>query len=210
MILHDFSGVQIGDIFEYFKTDLYNHMDHIIYGLGMTKSSSCYPHLDNQLYDFYYIETNDSIKIFNPDAMKSYNDIVLFCNNISSNDVSKITERNTQIIMFQINKMIDNDKRIILVILPAILKKIYMNKIDFIDHNEYNFIKLRCTNDLLFDKNNIYDIVCKIYMNEIQRIEHFYNIDFNKNQCCEFLKLYQINDLMKDIKNLFSICNNFF
>ena len=65
-IYNDFSGRENKLLAEYFDDDICEHLDHIIYGLGLREYFGCYLDLtDKCCYHPYYIDENGFIKLFN-------------------------------------------------------------------------------------------------------------------------------------------------
>jgi hypothetical protein len=65
-IYHDFSGRNNRLLAEYFDADIKNHLDHIIYGLGLREDVGCYVDLtDLSSYHPVYRSAQGALKLFN-------------------------------------------------------------------------------------------------------------------------------------------------
>lgn len=65
-VYNDFTGRDNRILAEYFDEDIGEHLDHIIYGLGLREYYGCYVDLTDQcLYHPYYIDEHGVLKLFN-------------------------------------------------------------------------------------------------------------------------------------------------
>jgi len=65
-IYHNFTGRDNRLLAEYFDNELKEHLDHIIYGLGMREDFGCYFDLTSEASFYpYYFDERGSIKLFN-------------------------------------------------------------------------------------------------------------------------------------------------
>ena len=65
-VYHNFTGRNNRFLAEFFDEELKDHLDHIIYGLGLREDLGCYFDLtDVCSYHPFYIDTNNHIKLFN-------------------------------------------------------------------------------------------------------------------------------------------------
>jgi hypothetical protein len=66
-IFHDFTGRKNQLLAEYFDGDLREHLDHIVYGLGLREDFGCYFDLtDPCSYHPFYRTATGALKLFNP------------------------------------------------------------------------------------------------------------------------------------------------
>ena len=95
LIYHDFTGRENRLLAEYFDDDLSNHLDHIIYGLGLREDVGCYIDLTSPCsYQPFYLNRENKLRFFNVYNNKNNNNK----NNNTKYDANMICDHNNKII----------------------------------------------------------------------------------------------------------------
>lgn len=175
-IIHDFSGNNICRLGEFFEEKIKDHLDHIIYGIGIRRDDGCFPTLTEQEYLFAYYK-DKSIKIFNPYCFED--DIDKAYNFIENHGIDERLGR------LHVAQMIKNKKEYIANVLMVIFRQSWMlckgekpiiNK----EWENVNIILKYKIN--LFDlyKNGQYDTILCIVMDILRK--EMYNICKNNDK----------------------------
>jgi hypothetical protein len=191
-IYNDFSGRENKLLAEYFDDDICEHLDHIIYGLGLREYFGCYLDLtDKCSYHPYYIDENGFIKLFNIYyyiVNERLDMIDRFTHNDNDNDIlNKHINKVSQLIKYELTSVMLQSLRVAFRLRygqPISEYDSETQKFHFLSGNK----KTICLS-LLNDKN--YDILYEYLMNEfgkkINVFSNLKNLDISGREILNFI-----------------------
>jgi hypothetical protein len=197
-VYHNFTGRNNRFLAEFFDEELKDHLDHIIYGLGLREDLGCYFDLtDVCSYHPFYIDTNNHIKLFNIyyyiineklDLLKS--DIhSKFNNNTFHSIFNSHMEQMLLIVKHELNN-------VTLQALRTVFRLITGEEVQQFDKDVTNFI---CFNyekrnkfvNLITNKNytELYDFLLTEFGKKLDIVAIFKGLDISGREILEFITL---------------------
>jgi hypothetical protein len=85
VVVDDFTGKNISDVAFYYDNILKEHIDHIVYGIGVRNDGGCYKNLSDYKHRFIYLITNDGIKVYN-----CFNKYIKYSDTDTDTDINKL------------------------------------------------------------------------------------------------------------------------
>lgn len=180
-VFNDFSGVIMSNIAlvhdKTLKDINYNHLNHVIYGLGTRKDGGCNFDLTLPECDFVYDITSNGIKVFNPFYNTCHdNDILKSLMYLAEMpDATEKHKRDCLIVMSQIEELIKYKRKIILYEIMTLVRQ--FGKL-LKDPSQIDKKSIRV--------NNLYILFTyKINLEELYKNEKYFDIFYH---CVEILK----------------------
>jgi len=197
-VYHNFTGRNNRILAEFFDDELKDHLDHIIYGLGLREDLGCYFDLtDVCSYHPFYIDINNHIKLFNIyyyiineklDILKS--DIhTKFNNNTFHSIFNSHMEQMLLIVKHELNN-------VTLQALRTVFRLIIGEEEQQFDTDVTNFIcfnyekRNKCVN-LITNKNysELYDFLLTEFGRKLDIVALFKGLDISGREILEFITL---------------------
>jgi hypothetical protein len=115
VIVHDYSGFNIGTLGDFFDAILVGHCDHIIYGIDSRSSEGgCYIDLTKPSCDFVYDVSKSGITVFNPYNFPNPAELISKLNTIKSiANIDDETKKNYTIAYEQVKYFIETKRKFI-------------------------------------------------------------------------------------------------
>jgi hypothetical protein len=195
-VYHNFTGKNNRILAEFFDEELKDHLDHIIYGLGLRENVGCYFDLtDVCSYHPFYIDAHNRIKLFNVydyilndkiHLLKSdFNMKYINENNIFNSHIEKIVH----ILKYELNN-------VILQTLKAVFRLITGEEMQPCDDSTQDFYcfdsvkRTKCLN-LLADKNysELYELLLIEFGKKLDIVAVFKGLDLTGREILEFITL---------------------
>lgn len=195
-IYHNFTGRNNRILAEFFDEDLKDHLDHIIYGLGLREDFGCYFDLtDLCCYHPFYIDAHNHIKIFNV-----YDYIINSKLNLLKSDISQKFNNDNNIFNSHMEKVLHIIKHelnnVVLQSLRVVFRLITGEEIKPFDNNVQNFncfdsTKRNTCLNLITDKNytGLYDFLLTEFGKKLDIVAVFKGLDLTGREILEFITL---------------------
>jgi hypothetical protein len=195
LIYHNFTGKDNRYLAEFFDEELKDHLDHIIYGLGLREDFGCYFDLtDLCSYHPFYIDTNNHIKLFNIYYYIMNEKLYLLRNDINSKFKFKFNdsiftshmERILNIVKHELNNVtLQVLRTVFLLIIGEEAQQIDTNLI-FFDYEKRN----KCV-DLITNKSysELYDFLLTEFGKKLDIVSVFKGLEVSGREMLEFITL---------------------
>jgi hypothetical protein len=195
-IYHNFTGRNNRIFAEFFDEELKDHLDHIIYGLGLREDFGCYFDLsDLCCYHPFYIDENNHIKLFNV-----YDYIINSKLNLLKPDIAQKFNNDNNVFNSHMEKMLYIVKHelnnVALQSLRVVFRLITGEEIKQFDDNAQNFncfdsIKRNICLNFITDKNytGLYDLLLTEFGKKLDIVAIFKGLDLTGREILEFITL---------------------
>jgi hypothetical protein len=195
-IYHNFTGRNNRILAEFFDEELKDHLDHIIYGLGLREDFGCYFDLtDLCSYHPFYIDSHNHIKLFNV-----YDYIINGKLNFLKSDIAQKFNNDNNVFNSHMEKMLHIVKHelnnVALQSLRVVFRLITGEEIKPFDDNAQNFncfdsIKRNICLNFITDKNytGLYDLLLTEFGKKLDIVAIFKGLDLTGREILEFITL---------------------
>uniref|UniRef100_A0A6C0IHR8 Uncharacterized protein n=1 Tax=viral metagenome TaxID=1070528 RepID=A0A6C0IHR8_9ZZZZ len=197
-IYHDFTGRENRILAEYFDEDVKDHLDHIIYGLGLREDFGCYFDLTDpcsyhpfhvnssghiKLFNVYYYCVNEKLAQLQTDIERKYN-----------NNDKDIFNAHMEKMLFIVKHEVNN---VTLQALRVVFRLITGEEIKDFDKDAANFIflnnnekKSKCLR-LIQEKNytDLYDFLLTEFGKKLDIVAIYKGLDITGREILEFITL---------------------
>jgi hypothetical protein len=197
-IYHDFSGRDNRVLAEYFDKDLGEHLDHIIYGLGLREDFGCYFDLTNhcsyfpfiinssghiKLFNVYYYIVNDKLSILKSDITCRYH-------MLDSHMLDSHMQKMLYIVKQELNNVTLQALRVVFrLITGEDIRDFDKDVTDFVCLNDNNK-RLKCVT-LIHDKNyiDLYNFLLTEFGKKLDIVSIYKDFDITGREILEFITL---------------------
>jgi hypothetical protein len=195
-IYHNFTGRNNRILAEFFDEDLKDHLDHIIYGLGLREDFGCYFDLSDLCsYHPFYIDAHNHIKLLNV-----YDYIINGKLNLLKHDIAQKFNNDNNIFNSHMEKMLHIVKHelnnVALQALRVVFRLITGEEIKPFDDNAQNFncfdsTKRNICLNFITDKNytGLYDLLLTEFGKKLDIVAIFKGLDLTGREILEFITL---------------------
>jgi hypothetical protein len=197
-VYHNFTGRNNRFLAEFFDEELKDHLDHIIYGLGLREDLGCYFDLtDVCSYHPFYIDTNNHIKLFNIyyyiineklDILKS--DIhTKFNNNTFHSIFNSHMEQMLLIVKHELNNVTLQALRTVFLLITG--EEAQQFDTDVTNFICFNYEKRNKFINLITNKNytELYDFLLNEFGRKLDIVALFKGLDISGREILEFITL---------------------
>jgi hypothetical protein len=215
LIYHDFTGRNNRLLAEFFDEEIKDHLDHIIYGLGLREDFGCYINLTDlcsyypvyytpqgaiKLFNVYHYIVNDQIhNMFNQSMFNDimFNDIMFTSTNINTNVIintnANIVNSHMQRLLIIVTYELNN---IILQALRVVFRLITGEEVKEFDKDatEYKYFsqeKRSFCLDLCREKNygNLYDFLLTEFGKKLDVVAYIKKLEMTGREILEFITM---------------------
>jgi len=195
LIYHNFTGKDNRYLAEFFDEELKDHLDHIIYGLGLREDFGCYFDLtDLCSYHPFYIDTNNHIKLFNIYYYIMNEKLYLLRNDINSKFKFKFNDSIFTAHMERILNVVKHElNNVTLQVLRSVFRLIIGEESQQIDPNLifFDYEKRNKCVDLITNKSysELYDFLLTEFGKKLDIVSVFKGLEVSGREMLEFITL---------------------
>jgi|688.fasta_scaffold159725_2 hypothetical protein len=204
-IYHDFSGRANSVLAEYFDEDIGEHLDHIIYGLGLREDFGCYFNLTDpcsyhpfkispsghiELFNVYYYIVNDKLGKLKMDTNTYAMDTYAMDTNANNKIFNAHMEKMLYIVKHELNNITLQALRVVFrLITGEDVKDFDKDVTNFNFFNDKN--KRESCIQLIYDKNysELYDFLLTEFGKKLDIVALFKGLDITGREMLEFITL---------------------
>jgi len=187
LLIDDFTGKSIYNVFIYYKNQIKDHYDHIIYGITGESEGNCLINLAANNAQFVY-KIDRYIKIFSPLSYENKRELLIY-------DIELMNEKDREIAIERCNTFFVEFKKYISVILSFMRRVNLLIKKEYVNDIKHEIIyyskKYRENICILYDEkkyDELFNRIVSIFSNELKiYLSYFNNTEILEEIICTIL-----------------------